>query len=73
MSFYALLIGTAVFLCIGVFHLVVIKAEYWFGKHCWWVFLLVGGLALAESVFVKADVGSISVVGVRFFVFLEYS
>ena len=30
------------FLCIGVFHPIVIKAEYYWGVKCWWVFLLFG-------------------------------
>ncbi len=37
-----LLIGISTFLMIGLFHPVVIKAEYYWGTRCWWVFLLLG-------------------------------
>ena len=37
-----LFIGLATFLIIGLFHPLVIKAEYHFGTGCWWVFLLAG-------------------------------
>lgn len=30
------------FLLIGVFHPIVIKAEYLWGKECWWAFALAG-------------------------------
>ncbi|MGM9830693.1 MAG: DUF4491 family protein [Paludibacteraceae bacterium] len=59
MSFYGIIIGAAVFLCIGLFHPIVIKSEYYFGKRCWWVFLLVGIVALVASLFVRSDVFSI--------------
>ena len=37
-----LAIGICTFLIIGVFHPVVVKAEYYWGTRCWWVFLLLG-------------------------------
>lgn len=37
-----LLIGISTFLIIGLFHPIVIKAEYYWGTRCWWVFLLLG-------------------------------
>ena len=37
-----LVIGIATFLIIGLFHPVVIKAEYYWGTGCWWIFLLLG-------------------------------
>lgn len=45
-----IIIGAATFLLIGLFHPVVIKAEYYFGTRCWWVFLLMGIAALAGSI-----------------------
>ena len=45
-----LLIGLATFLVIGLFHPLVIKAEYHLGTRCWWMFLMVGILLLALSV-----------------------
>lgn len=34
---------------IGIFHPIVIKTEYHFGVKVWWVFLLLGLVALALS------------------------
>lgn len=52
MNFTGLIIGVATFLLIGVFHPIVIKAEYHFGTGCWWVFLLAGIASCAASLFV---------------------
>lgn len=47
-----LFIGASTFLIIGLFHPLVIKAEYYWGTKSWWVFLLVGivGIFLSVSV-----------------------
>lgn len=45
-----LAIGLATFLLIGIFHPVVIKTEYHTGTSLWWVFLLVGLVALLIGV-----------------------
>lgn len=45
-----LVIGIATFMIIGLFHPVVIKAEYYWGTRCWWVFLVLGLLGIAVSV-----------------------
>ena len=37
-----LLIGICTFLIIGLFHPVVVKAEYYWGTKCWWLFLILG-------------------------------
>jgi len=42
MHFSGILIGAISFLSIGVFHPIVIKAEYYFSKSCWPVFLAAG-------------------------------
>ena len=42
MNFAGIIIGLATFLIIGVFHPIVIKAEYYLGTKCWWIFLLAG-------------------------------
>ena len=42
MYFSGILIGIISFLSIGVFHPIVIKAEYHFSKSCWPVFLAAG-------------------------------
>lgn len=56
MNFYGLIIGAATFLCIGAFHPLVIKAEYYWGVGCWWIFLLVGVGCIAGSLFVQNDI-----------------
>ena len=42
MNFTGIIIGAATFFSIGIFHPIVIKAEYYFGAQCWWAFLLAG-------------------------------
>ncbi|MBR1881570.1 MAG: DUF4491 family protein [Muribaculaceae bacterium] len=61
-----LTIGLATFLIIGLFHPIVIKAEYYHGTRCWWLFLLAGILLLAGSVF-TANVLVASLLGVTGF------
>ena len=56
MHFSGLVIGLATFLVIGLFHPLVIKAEYHFGTGCWWAFALAGAAACAASLFVAATV-----------------
>lgn len=45
-----LFIGICTFLIIGLFHPVVVKAEYYWGTRCWWIFLLLGIAGLVGSV-----------------------
>jgi hypothetical protein len=45
-----LIIGVATFLIIGLFHPLVIKAEYYWGTRCWWIFMLLGIAGIAGSV-----------------------
>ena len=42
MNFTGIIIGLATFLIIGIFHPIVIKAEYYLGTRCLWRFLLAG-------------------------------
>ena len=42
MNFEGIIVGFATFMIIGIFHPIVIKAEYHIGKKCWWAFLLAG-------------------------------
>lgn len=58
-----LAIGICTFLIIGLFHPVVVKAEYFWGTKCWWIFLLSGLLGTAASLFFT-DVFTSSVCGV---------
>lgn len=52
MNFSGLLVGLATFLIIGVFHPIVIKAEYYLGIGCWWIFVLMGAAFACLSVIV---------------------
>ncbi len=42
MNWNGLIIGVLTFLTIGLFHPVVIKAEFYWGTRCWWLFLILG-------------------------------
>lgn len=53
MNFFGILIGLVAFLIIGVFHPIVIKTEYYFGKKVWPVFLIVGIICLFISIFIN--------------------
>ena len=58
MNFTGIIIGMSAFLCIGIFHPIVIKAEYHFGTRCWWVFLLVAVACIAGSLLTEATIPS---------------
>lgn len=53
MNYEGLLLGAGAFLCIGFFHPMVIKAEYYFGVRSWWAFLIVGLVAAMGSLFIE--------------------
>lgn len=59
MSGYGIFVAAVCFICIGVFHPIVIKAEYYWSAKCWPVFLIAGILLLASSVFIKIEILSI--------------
>lgn len=63
MNFYGLLVGLATFIIIGLFHPLVIKAEYYLGAGIWWLFALAGVMFAAASLFVEGAVVS-TVLGV---------
>lgn len=52
LNFSGIIIGVATFLIIGLFHPLVIKAEYYIGVRSWWLFLLLGVVACAASLLV---------------------
>ena len=56
MNFQGILIGGAAFIIIGVFHPIVIKAEYHYGTRIWPLFLLVGIAFSLVSLFVDNTV-----------------
>lgn len=53
-----IVIGIIAFLSIGIFHPVVIKAEYYFSKNIWPVFGVAGLLFLALSLLMKHPIPS---------------
>lgn len=53
MNWLGIAIGLCAFLIIGLFHPIVIKGEYYFGKKIWPVFLVVGIILLIISLFVQ--------------------
>lgn len=59
MQFEGILIGLATFLIIGLFHPIVIKGEYYFTKKIWFLFLVLGILFTAGSLFISNLVVSI--------------
>ncbi|NLT58257.1 MAG: DUF4491 family protein [Clostridiales bacterium] len=58
MNFQGLTIGIIAFVIIGVFHPIVIKAEYYIGKKVWPVFLVCGLLLIALSTRIEGVTGS---------------
>ncbi|MGL5980996.1 MAG: DUF4491 family protein [Phocaeicola sp.] len=51
LHFSGIIIGICTFLIIGFFHPIVIKAEYYWGTKCWWIFLIVGIVSVIGSLF----------------------
>lgn len=66
MNFEGIIVGLATFIIIGVFHPIVIKAEYYIGKKCWWAFLLAGTGFAVLSLFIDSLVWS-TITGVTAF------
>ena len=66
MNFTGIIVGLATFLIIGVFHPIVIKAEYYLGTKCWWMFLLAGIILVGVSLMIGNLVIS-TIVGVTAF------
>ncbi len=60
--FTGIIIAVGTFLAIGIFHPIVIKAEYYFGTRPWWIFLLAGialcvGALFMENIILSAMTG----------------
>ncbi len=53
MNFTGLIIGISTFLIIGLFHPIVIKAEYYLGTKCWWMFALAGIIFIVLSILIE--------------------
>ena len=48
-----LVIGICTFLIIGIFHPIVVKAGYYWGTKCWWIFLLLGIVGVIASLYTE--------------------
>lgn len=66
MNYQGIIIGIASFLIIGLFHPIVIKAEYFVGKRIWPLFLTFGLVLITLSAFIQNLIFS-SIVGVSGF------
>jgi hypothetical protein len=53
MNWQGIVIGAAAFLIIGIFHPIVIKSEYYFGKKVWPVFLVVGVISVGVTLMIE--------------------
>ncbi|WP_409968916.1 DUF4491 family protein [Bengtsoniella intestinalis] len=54
MNLEGLLVGAVAFFLIGLFHPLVLKGEYYFGRKICWVFLVAGLASLIASVFLHS-------------------
>lgn len=57
-NFAGLLVGLSTFLIIGLFHPLVVKAEYYMGVRSWILFALAGVLFAIASLWVSDLIGS---------------
>ena len=48
-----LVIGICTFLIIGMFHPIVVKAEYYWSTRCWWLFLFLGIAGVISSLCIE--------------------
>ncbi|WP_353093248.1 DUF4491 family protein [Tissierella praeacuta] len=53
MNISGILVGIGAFIIIGVFHPIVIKTEYHFGKKAWPVFLILGIICNLTAMFIS--------------------
>ena len=56
MNFTGIAVGFAAFVIIGVFHPIVIKGEYYFGKSIWPLFLVAGLVTCVASLLIQNDI-----------------
>ena len=63
LHFTGIIIAVSTFIIIGIFHPIVIKTEYHTGTKFWWVFLIIGILAVGAA-FTIADIRISALLGV---------
>lgn len=66
MNFQGIFVGLITFLIIGMFHPLVIKGEYYFGKKIWPIFFIIGLIFIICALFTKNNMIS-NVLGVTGF------
>lgn len=66
MNYIGIIVGLATFLIIGLFHPLVIKAEYYLGAKCWWMFLL-AGIAFGTASLLISNLTASIILGVAAF------
>lgn len=63
-----IILGVFLFFIIGIFHPIVIKAEYYFSKKIWPVFFICGLFSITASLFIDGNIGRmIAVLGCTLF------
>ena len=66
MNFTGIIVGLATFLIIGLFNPIVIKAEYYLGVKCWWIFFVAGIAFCVLSIVIENLIAS-TILGVTAF------
>jgi hypothetical protein len=69
MNVYGLILGLFTLFIIGIGHIIVVKAEYYFGKNVWPAFLIAGLACVLISLVVRNSIVS-GMLGVASFTFL---
>ena len=59
MNFESVIVGFASLIIIGLFHPIVIKAEYYFSAKVWWVFAVAGLGFIFAALFTRGTVSYI--------------
>ncbi len=67
-NFTGIIVAIVTFLIIGLFHPIVIKAEYYWGVKCWWAFFALGVISLLSSLLIANFITSmiLGVLGITF-------
>lgn len=58
LNFDGLIIGIFTFFIIGIYHPIVVKGEYYFGKKIWPLFLILGIVAILLSLIIRSNIAS---------------
>ena len=58
MYYQGILIGLLSFVIIGIFHPLVVKTEFYYGKRLWIIFLILGIVAVTASLLIESVFGS---------------